>query len=89
MRIDETLLNNAKALAAKQGRSLNSVMEDALRQLLKTQDDRVDRPVVDLVAFQGEAGYHTWVREARFTGVDIKHLDDEALIDGFVTRGVT
>ncbi|MEV4221245.1 hypothetical protein [Nonomuraea sp. NPDC049725] len=53
MRIDETLLNEAKAYAARNGRSLNSVMEDALRQLLN-RPETTQRPPIDL-PLSGEA----------------------------------
>jgi hypothetical protein len=49
VRIDETLLNEAKAYAAKNGRSLNSVMEDALRQLLNRSAEVAERPRVELI----------------------------------------
>ncbi|MEQ4718919.1 hypothetical protein [Nonomuraea sp. B19D2] len=49
MRIDETLLNEAKAYAARNGRSLNSVMEDALRQLLNRSTEVAERPRVELI----------------------------------------
>lgn len=45
MRIDDELLADAKAFAARHGRSLNSVMEDALRQMLNrvtATDERTD-----------------------------------------------
>ncbi|MEV0167160.1 DUF6364 family protein [Nonomuraea fuscirosea] len=48
MRIDETLLNEAKAYAAKNGRSLTSVMEDALRQLINRSAEVAERPRVKL-----------------------------------------
>lgn len=48
MRIDESLLNEAKAYAARNGRSLNSVMEDALRQLLNRSTEAATRPRVEL-----------------------------------------
>ncbi|WP_336215779.1 DUF6364 family protein [Nonomuraea sp. LPB2021202275-12-8] len=48
MRIDETLLNEAKAYAARHGRSLTSVMEDALRQLLNRSTEAAERPPVVL-----------------------------------------
>jgi hypothetical protein len=47
-RIDEEILAEAKALAAKQHRSLNSVMEEALRRMLKTTQETQDRPRVTL-----------------------------------------
>jgi hypothetical protein len=49
VRIDETLLNEAKAYAARSGRSLNSVMEDALRQLLNRSTEVAERPRIELV----------------------------------------
>jgi hypothetical protein len=48
VRIDETLLNEAKAYAARNGRSLNSVMEDALRQLMNRSTEMAERPPIDL-----------------------------------------
>ena len=47
-RIDEEILAEAKALAARQHRSLNSVMEEALRRWLAAAQDREDRPPVEL-----------------------------------------
>jgi hypothetical protein len=48
VRIDETLLNEAKAYAAQNGRSLNSVMEDALRQLIHRSAELAERPPIKL-----------------------------------------
>lgn len=48
MRIDDALLNEAKAYAARNGRSLTSVMEDALRQLLNRSTEAAERPRVEL-----------------------------------------
>lgn len=56
VRIDETLLNEAKAFAARHGRSLNSVMEDALRQLLNRSEQVKERPRVELPVHKGEVG---------------------------------
>jgi hypothetical protein len=47
-RIDEEILAEAKALAARQHRSLNSVMEEALRRMLKAAQEMQDRPPVSL-----------------------------------------
>jgi Arc/MetJ family transcription regulator len=47
-RLDEELLAEAKALAARQHRSLNSVMEDALRRMLATARELKDRPPAKL-----------------------------------------
>jgi hypothetical protein len=55
-RIDEEILAEAKALAARQHRSLNSVMEEALRRLLATTQDRANRPPVELTTFGTPGG---------------------------------
>lgn len=47
-RIDEEVLAEAKALAARQHRSLNSVMEEALRRMIKSTQETQDRPRVKL-----------------------------------------
>jgi hypothetical protein len=46
VRIDDELLADAKALAAREQRSLNSVIEDALRELLRRTEIRDPEPVV-------------------------------------------
>ena len=43
---DDELLADAKALAAREHRSLNSVIEDALRELLRRTETRDPEPVV-------------------------------------------
>lgn len=48
-RIDEEILAEAKALAARQHRTLNSVMEEALRRMIATAKELEDRPHVTLV----------------------------------------
>jgi hypothetical protein len=47
-RINEEVLAQAKALAARQHRSLNSVMEEALRRLLKSAQEEQNRPRLTL-----------------------------------------
>lgn len=56
MRIDDQLLADAKALAAREHRSLNSVIEDALRQLLNRRADHSDRERVELPVYGEEGG---------------------------------
>jgi hypothetical protein len=48
-RIDEEILAEAKALAARQHRTLNSVMEEALRRMITASREREGRPRVTLV----------------------------------------
>ena len=50
-RIDEEILAEAKALAARQHRSLNSVMEEALRRMLTAAQEREDRPRIYLPTY--------------------------------------
>jgi hypothetical protein len=54
-RIDEELLALAKAMAARQHRSLNSVMEEALRRMLEIEHNIQIRPYVDLPTFSSPA----------------------------------
>ena len=56
-RLDEELLAEAKAFAARQHRSLNSVMEDALRRMLASAQEVADREPVRLTTY-GSGGPH-------------------------------
>jgi hypothetical protein len=53
VRLDEALLSQAKAYAASHGRTLTSVLEDALRELLNRHETNADRPRVVLDVFHG------------------------------------
>ncbi|SEG94663.1 hypothetical protein SAMN05444920_108433 [Nonomuraea solani] len=74
MRIDETLLNEAKAYAAKNGRSLNSVMEDALRQLLNRSMEVAVRPRVELITSAAHPGFQAQVQERLDAGEKLEHI---------------
>lgn len=65
IRLDDQLLSEAKALAARTGRTLTQVIQDALQQSLAVSSERTGRPL-RLPTFEG--------RGAR-PGVD---LDDAA-----------
>jgi hypothetical protein len=54
MRIDERLLADAKKLAAETGRTLTSVLEDALREALARRSTRVRRAPVRLKTVKGD-----------------------------------
>jgi hypothetical protein len=54
-RIDEEILAEAKALAARQHRTLNSVMEEALRRMIATARELEGRPQVTLIT-SGHSG---------------------------------
>ncbi|MFG3440338.1 hypothetical protein ACGF0J_24065 [Nonomuraea sp. NPDC047897] len=74
MRIDEALLNEAKAYAARNGRSLTSVMEDALRQLLNRSTEAARRPHVELVTSQASAGLHPEIQARLDAGDKLEHI---------------
>ncbi len=57
-RIDEEILAEAKALAARQHRSLNSVMEEALRRMIRTTEEIQERPRVTLPESGTPGGPH-------------------------------
>jgi hypothetical protein len=51
VRIDDELLAELKALAARQHRTLNSVMEEALRRMITASREVESRPHVDLPTY--------------------------------------
>lgn len=53
--IDEQLLEEAKQLAARTGKSLASIIEDALRESLSQQRGSGQREPVSLVTLSGNA----------------------------------
>jgi hypothetical protein len=53
IRIDDQLLREAKQLAARTGKSLTSVIEDALREVLARQHQPEEREPVRLTTFSG------------------------------------
>jgi predicted transcriptional regulator len=60
-RLDEELLAEAKAQAARQHRSLNSVMEEALRRWLAVAQELATRPPIELPTSGTPGGRHpTW-----------------------------
>ena len=54
-RIDEEILAEAKALAARQHRTLNSVMEEALRRMITSSREVESGPRVELTTY-GHSG---------------------------------
>jgi plasmid stability protein len=61
VRIDDELLAELKALAARQHRTLNSVMEEAFRRMITAAKEQEQRPRVKLVT-SGQRGdpHPTW-----------------------------
>jgi len=55
-RIDEEILAEAKALAARQHRTLNSVMEEALRRMIAATGEVETRPRVELPTYGTPGG---------------------------------
>ena len=74
IRLDDHLLADTKQLAARTGRSLTAVIEDALREVLSRQETAAQRTPVRLITVSGNG---------LLPGVD---LDDSAamldLMDG-------
>ena len=71
LRVDDELLRRAKSLAARQGRSLTSVFEEALRQLLAESERHDERTRVELPVSVASGGV--------LPGVDLD--DTAALLD--------
>ncbi len=53
IKIDDRLLAEAKTYAARSGRTLNAVVEDALRESLARHARKPDRRKVELPTFSG------------------------------------
>ncbi|OGN82016.1 MAG: hypothetical protein A2X23_12070 [Chloroflexi bacterium GWC2_73_18] len=53
IKIDDRLLAEAKVQAANSGRTLNAVIEDALREALARRHRRDERRAVELPTFRG------------------------------------
>ncbi|HYU48545.1 MAG TPA: ribbon-helix-helix domain-containing protein [Candidatus Limnocylindria bacterium] len=53
MSLDNDLLRQAKQMAAATGRTLNAVIEDALRQALARSGESGERPPVEITTFRG------------------------------------
>ncbi|MGE5221609.1 MAG: CopG family ribbon-helix-helix protein [Omnitrophica WOR_2 bacterium] len=70
IRIDDELLKKAKQLAARSGKSLTAIIEDALRESLARQELSNPREPVRLVTFKGKG---------LLPGVDLD--DSAALLD--------
>lgn len=70
IRLDDHLLAEVKRLAVKSNRTLTSVIEDALREVVARQDERSPAHRLDLPTYGGG-----WVRSS----VDID--DSAALLD--------
>lgn len=70
IRLDEELLREAKLLAARSGKSLTSIIGDALRESLSRQGGAAQREPVRLITFDGKG---------LLPGVDLD--DSAALLD--------
>ena len=80
VRIDDELLGQLKALAARQHRTLNSVMEEAFRRMLATSQEQVERPQVELPTWGTPGAPHlSWA--------EIKNITEQEDIEHFL--GVT
>lgn len=84
-RIDEEILAEAKALAARQHRSLNSVMEEALRRMIASAGELEDRPEVDVITWDGAiapgADLSPGAIKERLAEQDARHFQEVAAGD--------
>ena len=78
VRIDDELLADLKALAARQHRTLNSVMEEAFRRMIAVAQEQVQRPPVRLTTSgPAEGGRH-------LTPGEIKRVLDDEDVEHFL-----
>jgi hypothetical protein len=77
-RLDEEILSEAKAVAARQHRSLNSVMEEALRRWLAVAQELATRPPVELTTSGTPGG------GPHLTPADIKDILEQQDIEHFL-----
>lgn len=82
-RLDEELLAEAKAQAARQHRSLNSVMEEALRRWLAVAQELATRTPVELTTSGTPGGPHpSWAEIKEILAQeDIEHFLEVAAND--------
>ncbi len=77
LNIEDNLLREVKANAAREGRTLTAAVEDALRESLARVRPATPPHPVELPTFGGEGGL--------MPGVD---LDDNAAVRAFLDEGV-
>jgi hypothetical protein len=75
IRIDDALYREAKAQAARAGRSVSDLIEDAVRHALRERTEELERPVPDLPVYGGSGV---------MPGVD---LSDAASLRGLMDEG--
>lgn len=76
MRIETELLADAKAYAAEHHRSLNSVIEDGLRQLLSQARQARSGPRAELPVFGGKPGLRPGVELTPQYVKELLHVED-------------
>ena len=74
IRLDEKLLVETKQLAAQTGRTLTSIIEEALREMLSRRSQSAARPPVKLITASGQG---------LMAGVD---LDDTASLQDIMDQ---
>jgi hypothetical protein len=77
VRIDDELLAELKALAARQHRTLNSVMEEAFRRMITAANEQEQRPRTKLVT-SGRPG------DPHLTWEEIKDIIDQEDTEHFL-----
>jgi predicted transcriptional regulator len=77
VRIDDELLAELKALAARQHRTLNSVMEEAFRRMIAATKEQEQRPWIELTTSgPTEGGRHLTPEEIKqvLEDEDVEHF---------------
>jgi hypothetical protein len=77
IRLDDQLLKKAKEMAARRGRSLTSVIEDALRESLSCQSGSEQRKPVRLITFRGKGPLPGVVLDNSAALLDIMESSDD------------
>jgi hypothetical protein len=54
IRLDDQLLTEVKQLAAQNGQTMTAIIEEALRQMLASRQQMVQRPLVELITVSGK-----------------------------------
>ncbi len=76
--IDDELLTEAKQIAARTGKTLGAVIEDALREVIARRRAMQPGRVVDLPVFRGGSGLRSGINlDSNSDLLDAMEFDDE------------
>jgi len=76
--IDDQLLEEAKVIAARTGRTLGAVIEDALREVIARRREPGTQAPIELPVFRGGAGLRPGINlDSNSDLLDAMELDEE------------